>query len=356
MAAVVELLYAALVRISTMIGLAQGIVSLLDGPTANTQTDLVTREVDLVLSDLNDPTFGLSPLHVQLVNLSIDLASAKGAILAAISDLTNGVTPVSLPVSPPAGYGYVGDSAIFNAVWNGLNSPDLVTPYGYLKPLGIENFFRTGYAAHYPFDDQYTWDNPHYDQFGNVFPSNPLFDTANILASDDLLTYMTRENPLMDCSWQGGIGSRVRVHDSINTGGNTWVTTMDDPAFQALKARLFPSVSNDLLPVWPGAAGVNLGSPVAVDVGVTITTDMDGVLVDLTSVPARLSAYTFGTAISYKALGGLAFVSDSGEVEPYQTLGFTSAIYTPKTMARASGVVFRSLFGVVGTITPWTRI
>jgi hypothetical protein len=42
-------------------------------------------------------------------------------------------------------------------------------------------------------------------------------------------------------------------------------------------------------------------------------------------------------------------------VEQFQPLGFTSAIYVPKTMAQAAAVKVMTPGGTVGTVTPWLR-
>jgi hypothetical protein len=105
--------------------------------------------------------------------------------------------------------------------------------------------------------------------------------------------------------------------------------------------------------VWPGLAGVTLGTPVAIAAGVTITTPMDGVLIDITAAPVKQGYFTFDTVLSYRNIGALAFQSDDGQEEFPQTLGFTSAVYCPKTMQHAAAVVFRSSVGLTGTITPF---
>lgn len=278
------------------------------------------------------------------------------AIISAISGLPQVGDPVVLPTVPPAGYGSPALSDISDAVWNNPETNMPNTPGDTL--LQVARSLNTTAL----------FDMPLYVGIFRVsridWPTNgiyitsieyPTYDPTDILSTDTLLSMLTRQNP----GWGVGNDWAPQSYVSLEpgSGGQAHYTTLiDEDDFALIKAGRFPSLNESLPPVWPGSAGVVLGTPIAVDVGVTISTPMDGVLVDLTSVPARLSAYTFGTAVSYKALGGLAFVNDAGEIEPYQTLGFTSAIYTPKTMAHAAGVVFRSLFGVVGTITPWTRL
>jgi hypothetical protein len=309
---------------------------------------LTGDNVATILTNVTDASFGLHAIQT-------DIDTKLAALSSQITDLTNGTTPVSLPASPPSGYGYPGDPGIFNAVWNGLNGTDTDTPYSYLRKVGIEAFFRTGSAAFYTFDDQYVWSYPSYDEHGNVYPSYPLFDTWTILPGDNLLTWMTTQNPLMECSWNGGADGHVRVHDAINTGGNTWITKLDGPSFRALQLELFPDASLSKAPVWPGIPNVALGTPITITTEFTVDGPMDGILVELTAVPLRLGAFTFDTMTSYRNVGGFAFVSDNGQAERAQVLGFTESVYVPTSMAQADSCVFRTTGGVAGTVTPWLR-
>jgi hypothetical protein len=108
-------------------------------------------------------------------------------------------------------------------------------------------------------------------------------------------------------------------------------------------------------PVWPGDALATRGTPVALASGLTITEPMDGILVAITSVAAKQMYFTYDDARAYRHIGALAFVTDAGDIEGWQSLGFVSAIYTPRTMARAAGVKIMSVVDTVGTVTPWTR-
>jgi hypothetical protein len=129
------------------------------------------------------------------------------------------------------------------------------------------------------------------------------------------------------------------------SGPRVWCTfTVSD--FAKLKARAGA-------PVWPGLANVTLGTPVAIDRGVTITEPMDGVLIAITSVDPKQMFYTYDDVKAYRHTGALAFFSDNGDLEPWQQLGFTSAVYCPRQLSRAAGVKLMSPALTVGTITPW---
>lgn len=107
-------------------------------------------------------------------------------------------------------------------------------------------------------------------------------------------------------------------------------------------------------PVWPGLAGVTLGDAAQLVDQTYLVEDMQGVIVSITTPPTRTGLRQIGGALYDYGVGELAFETDNGDLEPWQYLGFRSAIFTPKTMARAAGVRFRVLAGAAGTVTPWT--
>lgn len=107
-------------------------------------------------------------------------------------------------------------------------------------------------------------------------------------------------------------------------------------------------------PVWPGLANVNLGVPVSISESFTVTGPCDGVIIDISSVPTKLGYYWYDTQRSYRNLGSLSFYDDQGHQEYAITLGFTTAVYCPKTMRSAAGCRIRMAAQVVGTVTPWT--
>ena len=81
---------------------------------------------------------------------------------------------------------------------------------------------------------------------------------------------------------------------------------------------------------------------------------MDGVIVQVDTVPDSTSFFNFDGNPSYRYLGALAFYDNDGEYEAPQNLGFKFAVYCPKAMSLADGVSVRVKDGVTGTMTPWT--
>lgn len=327
----------------TLIGLAQFIAGKTGHAAQETSPYFIQDRVKATLDDVDNVTFGLNALHNQLVTLQ-----------TSVNSITGGSAPVTLPNPPPAGYGYAGDSTIFNAVWNGLNSPDVQTPYIFLRQVGTESLFRSGYAPFYQSGGIFAYNGPVYDEFGITGSFFPLFDTTAILPTDNLLSFIASQNPGAGTAWVNGIGSNVFISGDTGDGTVHFNTMYDDAWFQDLKASLFPLDSGGIAPVWPGFANVTLGTPVAIGLGATIPGPMNGVLVDITAVPAKAGYYDFDGTLSYRNLGGLSFVSDDGQNEFPQNLGFQQAVYCPKSMGVAASCKLRAIGGVTGTVTPWS--
>jgi hypothetical protein len=107
-------------------------------------------------------------------------------------------------------------------------------------------------------------------------------------------------------------------------------------------------------PLWPGRANVDLGEPVALTPTLTIEAAMDGVVIELKSVPTAIGRVVSGDFKFYWHVGWLCFLTAEGQAEPSQWLAMNSSIYTCKMMTQAAGIVLYCRGGVEGTVTPWT--
>lgn len=326
-----------------------GIQTILGTPAQEHSVTDVLTDTDTIITMLNDPIIGLAAIKFEIQ------AQATG-IVAVINTLPQVGDPVVLPTTPPTGYGSPSDADIFNAVWNGLKSPDVVTPYEFLRVVGTRTEFVTGFASLAQADANFYFSNPNYDVFGSVGTFYPVFDLALMVSTDTLLSFLTTCNPAATVVWTPSTGLQVFVSGDNGDGTVNFITVWNEATFQQLKATLFPLASGVVAPVWPGLSGVTLGTPVSIASQMTITTPMDGVVVDITSVTTNKPSLAYDTELAYKFIGALAFVSDNGDVETFQPLAFTHALYCPQRMTQATSVVLRVDAGVVGTVTPWVAV
>lgn len=342
--------------VTTLLGLVQQVLGFVSTAAQEHTAYAIETIASNAANTVNSPTFGNAALLTKLIAVQADLDASVASLTLQIVHLTDGATPVSLP-SAPAGYGGLdaGDTAI--AVWNvsdsgwatGTMGDDLLkiqqNVFG-LSRLNAQiqqlapDFYLTG-----PFDLP----------SGSIASDAPVAILLNVLAGDTALSYLEREDP-----------AHFWISDST-FGGHTWAIASPETQFIWIfrfSDAEFPGVVRNILNVstptgpgfWPGLAKVTLGTPVALSVGLTITTPMNGVIVTLTAEPAKSGFFTFDDVLSWRNLGAISFFSDNGDQEPPQSLGFTSEVYAPTAMSLAAGVKVRTVGGVTGTVTPWVAV
>jgi hypothetical protein len=302
------------------------------------------------------PAHGLVAIEAK-AQAALDQSIANGAALVTIYDAITALGgPVTLPTVPPSGYGSLDAAGVADAVWN--------TPLTVFPATAGDALRQTARHSN-PVDDfdssitagvfkvsaiNFTADG--------IFPETltyPIFDPTDLVASETLLATLTRQNPTWTVSVPWSPQTFVGLRDSTTPGSVTFTTTIDEADFVAYKKNLVPALA-DLPPVWPGLGFVTLGSPVALDLGLTVPGPLDGVIVNISAVPTKQGFFQFDTMRAWRNVGAVAFVDDNGEVEAAQTLAFDHAVYCPRTMVQASEAVIRCSAGVTGTVTPWVRV
>lgn len=345
------------VQILSKVGVILTVVSSVQQAQAaqatETTADQILSEVGTILSEVENPSYGLNAIQNAISTLSATNSLDHTAILDAIAALPQVGNPVVLPTTPPAGYG--GASA--GDIWN--------EPLGFSMTAASQLQLWAGWLSHYmgyvqfplpsPQADtpwalvgDYSLDNQQDPQFGATIT----LDYSTILASDATSAeWLLRVHP--EVAWSTFTNGCLGVPDP---GGNTffWIVWLPQAEWDDLKNALGLGVAAELLPpVWPGLDLVTFGTAVPIDTGVTITTPMHGVVVALTSVPPNRGSYLFDDKNSYLNLGALAFFSDNDDEEHPQNFGFTSAVYLVRTMKEAAGVKVRAIPGLAGTVTPF---
>jgi hypothetical protein len=303
-------------------------------------------ELLLVFGLLNNATYGLAALQAQLATLTALVSLDNTAILTALGTPQQAGSPVTL-----AG---TFDQEVCDAVWN-----DIPTSYprnmGYALVNAAQSAVQANYFGTPPRFGHFTINSIDFPTNDFQIPAYtlPVFDPTDLLVGDTLLSMMIRQNPTATVVYGNPPQTNVTIEYAGGTGIG-WITDLDETSFSQMKAFLYPSSFAQNAPVWPGLANVTLLTPVALDVTLTVTEAMNGAIIDITSVPIKQGFFTFGDLISWRNVGALAFVDDNGQAEYPQLLGLASAVYLPKAMVHASGVVVRASPGVTGTITPFT--
>jgi hypothetical protein len=168
---------------------------------------------------------------------------------------------------------------------------------------------------------------------------------------DDLVDFMEATSGWS--GWAYNDSNHAWVDQGTGGGDWKWVTAMDNAQYLNLRAEIADVSTVLTAPVWPGTDLVTTGDTYDIIPLLVITEPCDGVILHIEDVTTSKPEIPYGDQPAWRYLGALAFVNDIGKVEPWQPLAFADALYTVRSMKRASGVVLRADPSIVGTITPW---
>jgi len=140
-------------------------------------------------------------------------------------------------------------------------------------------------------------------------------------------------------------------------GGARWRCLVRECDLPLVSGRLWALLS-DLgaarPPVWPGLAGVTLGTPVALAQGVDVIGPLHGVLLDITSTDRVMPFQQTGAFMTYRNTGRFSFYNDDGWAEDWGGIPSNHAQLMPRQMAIAGGCQLAFYCGVTGWATPFT--
>jgi hypothetical protein len=355
------MLDAILSRVSAILGVVESVLGITQSLQARqNQTAIETTPGEILLTvvdtklDVENASTGLVAIAAKVDNLEALVNLNQLALLAAIAAAQQGGVPVTLPATTPSGGAWLDVGNANSSIWNvplngdGQTGNELLSDAGNMAHnLRDYSLFPLQIARY--FVGQNGWLNLNANgDYSNL----PDVQLSTIVSTDTVLSWLQREAPTF--TWQLGVWGADTVSANSIIGDGQLICVFSPADFALVKSQLGLVATVELAPIWPGIASVTLLAPVALAVGLTITEAMDGVIVDITSVPAGTGTFTFDDQLSYRYIGAIAFVNDNGEEEFPQNLGFQHAVYCPKAMRSAAGVKCRTKPGVTGTITPWT--
>lgn len=187
----------------------------------------------------------------------------------------------------------------------------------------------------------------------NELPTDwPQVDWSGIAADDTLESYLDSADPAH--TWttdeQTGMVSAASTH--ANSVGWYWVCRLTPAEFEHFKS--VATDAGNVPPTWPGIDAVTLGTPVVITGPTVVDGPMDGLLWETTTAPAGRSRFSVGgNEYAYHA-GSLAFVSDNGDIEPYQYIGWDAGLFAARQMKRAASALVAPGRDITGVATPWT--
>lgn len=345
-------------KLISLISTALSILGIIEGSTNKAAQENVpfhiSTEVDIIGAVVTDAGFGNAALKTLLDTLTSNQATEFADIMSAIAAIPVTGAPVTLPATFPPTWA----TDLGNDVW-GWPVPTRGNPaFTHLANAGdaAEQRGSPQVQEITPFGDAMWTVIGDWGQEGVSDPNpNSTFtlDVTTILASDATSAdWLNRVYSTM--LWLPPFTNGCLGLDDVSSSNWSWVVDLPIDKWLQLKANLGLINTATVAPVWPGLAKVTLGTPVAISSGFTVTGPMHGVLVDITSLAANKPFFDFDGSLSYRNIGALAFQEDNGQEEFPQNLGFTSAVYCPKTMALAAACVVRADTSMTGTVTPWT--
>lgn len=291
----------------------------------------------------------------QIEILENQILQRLSAIIVALGAPQQAGQPVTLPATPPPGYGGGSPSDIASAVWR-FDSFDVSSEV--MGQVVDDIWFRTQMLTT---GGWITGSKPWgLALFGgeNFGPEPQLVaglnaPISNVLPTDTVFSWLHRNNPTYPMSVDSN-GEVLFGTDPGSPGFQPFRVWWTDALMHAM-ASGFASTAPTVPPVWPGLANVTLGTSLALSDGLTVPGPLDGVLVVITSVPVPIGFYPFGAVKSFVHAGGIIFKDDDDNFEQAQGLGLEDQVICPKTMQRASSAIIRLKSGVMGTITPWVK-
>lgn len=371
--------------VSTILGVVQTIRALVTDAAKEHQDYAIETIVTNTQNAVANPTYGLDALHTDLADVLghvHTIATNVDTIIASINLLSEQVgSPAQNDTAPtwwepPTGGASPEDIAA--AVWTyatGIaylyddeafyNTGDIIANLA-AQSQGATGwwgesypgnpYFRVVYGELYKYGTVWhSWQA--YSQTGDI----PIPNFANVQENDTALSFCLREANTEN--WQttgpGGRdwGGSVAWAPAVFTQERQWFrsafTTSD---LRALYKVLHPPapVIPPAPPAFPDDETVTYDTPVALVDQLVVDGPLAGVLVDVTTPPTRLGQYVIGGEVYDYRVGEVAFATEDGHLEPWQYLGFRSAIFIPKTMRTAAAAHFRVLAGAGGTVTPFT--
>jgi hypothetical protein len=349
---------AAVLKILSVIGQVLSLAGVIQQQTSDSAQELVPfriqQDADQIVAVVLSGTYGNAAIEALIATNQATITSQLDDIEATLATLQTAAAPVTLPDHPPGAWTSDLTGGVAADVWNYVDPRNSQTYGRNLDDVwywtDAANFLLNITPNRAPFFWIYAPREIDFDGFDASTYPQP--DAANILPGDTIVSWLARELP----GWTHLSPGFSPQYSSWQFDGEIGIFTcwLTDADFAELKGLLFPITPAFVAPVWPGLAAVTLSAPVAIDVGVTVTEPMDGVLIHITSAPSKQGFFTFDDVRSYRNVGALAFFTDNGDEEFPQLLGFQDAVYAPKTMVTAAGVKVRTSADVTGTITPYS--
>lgn len=175
-------------------------------------------------------------------------------------------------------------------------------------------------------------------------------DWSDIQAADTRLSWVQRTASNRTWYEEADTGIVWCLYNEISGQGERLILLLTEAEFQAQK-QLAATIGP---PIWPGLAGVVLGTPVGISEPTIIAGPMDGILITLDTANPGAGQWAVGAFTSWRYAGYVVFLSAEGHADTTQFLGPADNVFCPKGMTHADSCVVYLNKIATATVTPWT--
>lgn len=176
--------------------------------------------------------------------------------------------------------------------------------------------------------------------------------TNAITASEGVITTaITNAVTAINAHTDGAV-TAINAHSDANA---TAIESHVDASLATLQTNLLAVFNNVALKrhvpgQYTGGFTTSFGAPQVITTPTVITAHCTGVEVLVSNPPTGGSKWTVGTYTYHRYIGSVAFIDPGNRAEPFQYLGWDTAIYTPKSMNFAEKVAITPANGVTLTV------
>jgi len=307
------------------------------GALAGMQSDVTT-----IKGEIQDSGHGLQAIVDKLDLLTVNDTLTLQTVLDAVN-------PVTLPASPPPGYGGASAADVWAETYQttGLTFADLVARAGYWAWALTSGFNwpAAGSPGFVWFGNMVT---PRTNPPPNVGAEQPQVDWSLWVKGGDLVAFLQANEQYYN--WEADVdGSPIADTGLDLGGGNTLMLRCLMPV-----KLLDSGALTGLPPIWPGEDGVTLGTPVVLTETDIVAGPMDGILLTVDSGPGGAGQWGVDTFRSYYRAGYVVFLDADGHADTTQFVGPDDNVFAPKGMTTAASVVVGLNKATQITVTPWT--
>lgn len=220
-----------LADMANLLSIANSLRSLVGNPNDSPNLGSLNGKLNKIIGQLSEIQSTQTAQNATLGDIEGNLITILADVIALGSPQQAG-SPVTLPSTPPYGYGGASAWAV-NIGPSGETAAEIVN---YAGSWAWQSFVQQSSGFPFLYFSQINANMPMTQLWS---ASYPVFGWNLILPGEDALTCLTRLNPLAVCSWFDGVNGHVQVFMPATAQQNQWVSTFDGAQFDRMSFFLY---------------------------------------------------------------------------------------------------------------------